>query len=99
MEYSAKKHHDEVGGFRTSPMKVSKPKKKQKEERQMIRTSRHFQRNVSFGDKSEGAVTRHARECQTGWISCRREDDFVDFEDIENYFKERRRLDAKVSKI
>ena len=99
VECSAKKRHDEVGGCRISPMKVSEPKKKQKEEKQMIRTSRHFQRNDSFGGKSEGAVTHHARECQTGWISCRREDDFVDFEDIENYFKERRRLDAKVSKI
>ena len=27
VECSAKKRHDEVGGFRTSPMKVSKPKK------------------------------------------------------------------------
>ncbi|XP_015761506.1 PREDICTED: uncharacterized protein LOC107340652 isoform X2 [Acropora digitifera] len=99
VECSAKKRHDEVGGFRISPMKVSEPKKKQKEEKQMIRTSRHFQRFDGFGHKSEGTVTHHARECQTGWISCRREDDFVDFEDIENYFKERRRLDAKVSKI
>ena len=29
VECSAKKRHDEVGGFRTLPMKVSKPKKKQ----------------------------------------------------------------------
>lgn len=95
VEWSAKKCYDEVGGFQTSPMKVSKPKKKT----QMIPTSSHFQRNDGFGDKSEGAVPRHASECQIGWISRRRDDDFEDFEDIENYFKQRRRLDAKVCKI
>ena len=59
----------------------------------MIPTSRHFQHNAGFDDKSEGTVTPQGSVKPDGY----RID--VNFEDIENYFKERGRLDAEVSKI